>query len=477
MPAEGETRVNELENRIPLIGPASFYRATLAIAVPVMLQTLLTGLVSLIDNFMVAALGDAKMAGVNVANQINFIYMVIINTICMAGGIYLSQHRGAGDKDGMKQAFRFKLILAFAVSLAHLVICMLFAEPLIGLMLGGNAQGGAIVTEGARYLRAVSPSFLFIGINVAISTAFRDTGVTAISLVVSVVAALTNTFFNWILIYGNLGGPRLEVVGAAIATDIARLVETGLFLLMLLRRKPDFSFRIRSLFKLNRGLLKEILSKSGMMLFSETAWVMSETIITALYNGRGGAETVAGMAAGWTIANIMFLVFPGIQSTTGVVVGSVLGAGRLDEGRRKARWVMSGSIFLGIGAGIAAAASTLLIPIVFGNLSPSAQGVTRGIVFVIAAYLPLWCLLNAQFAVSRAGGDTMMGVWVDVGVSYAFFIPVAILIAKTTNWGPIALFGIAKLSDIPKAFVAAWWLRKERWVRNLAGKGGDGALP
>ena len=371
-------RLNSLRKQYPLFGSASFYRSALSIAIPVMLQSLLTGLVSLIDNFMVAALGDSKMAGVNVANQINFIYIVIINTICMAGGIYLSQHRGAGDKEGMKQAFRFKLILAFAVSLAYLILCQVFAEPLIGLMLGGNAEGGGIVAEGARYLRAVSPSFLFIGINVAISTAFRDTGVTAISLVVSVTAALTNTFFNWILIYGNLGAPRLEVVGAAIATDIARLVETCLFLAMLLRRKPEFSFKLKHLFKLNRGLLREILSKSGMMLFSETAWVMSETIITALYNGRGGAETVAGMAAGWTIANLMFLTFPGIQAMTGVVVGATLGAGRLEEGKAKARWVMSGSVFLGVGASIVAVATTLLIPLVFGNLSHAAQGVTRG---------------------------------------------------------------------------------------------------
>ncbi|MCX7026846.1 MAG: MATE family efflux transporter [Spirochaetes bacterium] len=462
--------MDSLRKQDSLFGPASFYKAALSIAVPVMVQSLLTGLVSLVDNFMVAALGDAKMAGVNVANQINFIYMVIINTICMAGGIYLSQHRGAGDKEGMKQAFRFKLILAIAVSLVHLVICMLFAEPLLGLMLGGNAGGGEIVAEGARYLRAVSPSFLFIGINVAISTAFRDTGVTTISLVVSVLAALTNTFFNWILIYGNLGAPRLEVTGAAIATNMARFVEMGLFLAMLLRRKPDFSIRIRNLFRIDRGLFRAILSKSGMMLFSETAWVMSETIITALYNGRGGAETVAGMAAGWTIANIMFLAFPGIQAMTAVVVGSTLGAGRLEEGKRKARWVMSGSVFLGIGVGLVAAATTFIIPIVFANLSPAARGVTKGIVFVIAAYLPLWCLLNSQFAVSRAGGDTLMGVWADVGVSYAFFIPAAIIIAKTTNWGPVALFGIAKLSDIPKIFVAAWWLRKERWVKNLAVK-------
>ena len=455
---------------IPLFGPAKFYRSALALVVPVMLQTLLTGLVSLVDNFMVAALGDSKMAGVNVANQINFIYIVIVNTVCMAGGIYLSQHRGARDEEGMRQAFRFKLILAVGISILHFFICLFFAEPLIRMMLGGNVEGSAIVKEGAAYLRAVALSFIPIGISSAMSTSFRDMGITKVPLLVSVSAALINTFFNWVFIYGNLGSPRLEVTGAAIATVIARLAEVAAFMAMIARRKPAFTFKPAALFRINRGLFGEILSKSGMMLFSETAWVVSETIITALYNGRGGAETVAGMAAGWTIANIMFLVFPAIHAVTNIIVGSTLGAGNLEEGRKKARWIMSGAVIFGLGAMVMAAGSTLLIPFAFKNLSADAQKVTRGLVFVIAGYLPLWCLLNSQFAVSRAGGDTLMGVWVDVGVSYALFIPAAFLLSRFTAMGPVVLFGTAKLSDIPKALVAGWWLGKERWVKNLATK-------
>jgi putative MATE family efflux protein len=452
----------------PLFGPRSFYKEALAIVIPVMLQSLVTGLISLVDNFMVAGLGDAKMAAVNVANQINFIYLIIVNTVCTAGGIYLSQHRGAEDSGGMRQAFRFKLLMAGAFALVHTTICLLFPEALLRLMLGGNSQGEEIIREGSRFMRSVAPSFIFMALATSIGTAFRDTGVTKVPLLVSSVAAAVCTLFNWIFIYGMFGAPRLEVVGAGLATDIARLFEFLAFAFMIAKKKPLFAFKPSRLFALDRRLFGAILSRSGMMLFSETAWVISETIITALYNGRGGAETVAGMAAGWTIANLIFLVFPAVHTATGVIVGSSLGADRLDEGRRKARWIMSGSVLFGAMAAIAALAATLAVPLVFGNLSPSARGVTRGLVFVIAAYLPLWTLLNAQFAVSRSGGDTAMGVWVDVGVTYVVFIPAAFAIALLTPLGPVALFGLAKLSDIPKALVARWWLAKERWVRNLA---------
>jgi putative MATE family efflux protein len=452
----------------PRLGPASFYREALGIAVPVMLQALITSLISLVDNFMVAGLGDVKMAAVNVANQINFVYIVIVNVACMAGGIYLSQHRGAGDAEGMRQSLRFKLIVALIVSAFHTALCLAVPEALIGLMLGGNAEGGAIVEEGARFLRQVAPSFVPIAASSALATAYRDVGRPRMPLAVSSVAAALCTLLNWALIYGNLGAPRLEVAGAALATDVARLAEAAAFVAVVAVGKPAFSFRPRDLFRLDRGLFKDIFGRSWMMFFSEIGWVASETIITAIYNGRGGAQTVAGMAAGFTIANIFFMAFGGVVTATSVIVGSTLGADKLDEARMKARWIVLGSSAFGAAVGAVAAASTFLIPIVFGNLSADARIITRGLVLTIASYIPLWTLLNAQFALSRAGGDTVMGLWVDVGVTYVVFIPAAFALAWWTDLGPVALFAIAKISDIPKAAVAFWWLAKERWVRNLA---------
>jgi len=451
-------------------GPWSFYKEALGIVVPVMLQLLITSLISLVDNFMVAGLGDVKMAAVNVANQINFVYIVIVNAVCMAGGIFLSQHRGAADDEGMRQSLRFKILAALFFSVLHSALCLLCPEALIRVMLGGNSQGDEIVREGARFLRLVTPSFAPIAVASAVSSSYRDVGRTRIPLAISTSAAAVCTVLNWLLIYGAAGAPRLEVAGAAAATDVARLVEAATFLVSLSAVKPPFAFKPRKFLDVDAGLFKRILSRSVMMLFSETAWVISETVVTAIYNGRGGAETVAGMAAGWTIANIFFTAYWAVITATSVIIGSTLGADKLEEAREKGRWILYGAMVFGLAVGAVAATSTFLIPLVFGNLSPGARHVTRGLILVISAYVPLWTLLNAQFALSRAGGDTAMGVWVDVGVTYVLFIPAAFAMAAWTSLGPVALFGIAKFSDIGKACVAFWWLAKEKWVVNLAEK-------
>ena len=96
-------------HRHALLGPASFYKKAAAIAVPVTLQTLIQNLVSLVDNFMVAGLGDLKMSGVNVTNQFMFFFFVLLNTMMLAGGIFMSQFNGCSNREGMGQVLRFKI--------------------------------------------------------------------------------------------------------------------------------------------------------------------------------------------------------------------------------------------------------------------------------------------------------------------------------------------------------------------------------
>jgi putative MATE family efflux protein len=462
----------QLKNKI---GPFSFYREALSIALPVMLQQLIMSMVSLIDNFMVAGLGDISMASVNVANQLNFVFLVIINTVSSAGGIYLAQFSGAGDAEGMKHAYRFKVLFGLAAASLYFALCWLIPDKMIAMMTMGNAAQEAIIRTGSGYLRLSSFTLVPIALSAAIGSSFRETGRPRIPLYISAAATLVNTAGNWLLIYGNLGAPRLEVSGAAIATIIARIFEVSTFLAYVHLRPVPFFAAFTGILKINRRLIGTILSKSGMLFLSEASWISSETIVTALYNGRGGAEVVAGMAAGWTIANIFFLIFGGIWTASAVIIGGTLGAGRLEEARRRAEWIKSGAVVAGVIIGAAGAlASTLLIPVVFSNLTATARGISLGLIYVILAYLPLWSLLNAQFAISRSGGDTALGMYADVSVNTLLFVPGAFLLALCTPLDPVPMFAILKVSDIAKYLVARHFLKKERWVRNLTLETGRG---
>lgn len=448
-------------------GKWDFYKLCISIAAPVMLQQLIMGMVSLIDNFMVAELGDIKMASVNVSNQLNFIYFVLLNTFYGAGGIYMAQNKGAGNKFGMQQAFRFKVIFPLIISISYMCVMLTKPELFMKMMTNGNSAQDAIVESSVKYMSIIAFTFIPISISGAIGSAYREIGKPHIPLIISVIATLCNTLGNWILIYGNLGAPRLEETGAAIATFIARIIEMTLFIVYIKLYNEDFYVRTRNIFKIKISIFYDMIKKSSLIFLSEISWGLSEMFMTALYNSKGGAETVAGMASGFTIANIFYLIFQGVYVATAVIVGGTLGKGNLLEAKIKAGWIMNGSIIAGFVVGFIQVLSIFLIPVVFSNLTSEAQNITRNLVILISCYMPVWTYLNAQFAVSRSGGDTLFGFIVDVPVSLFLFAPIALLLSKYTGIGAVAMFGIAKLTDFIKVTLAYFMLKKERWVRNL----------
>ena len=450
-----------------LFGPRLFYRSALAIAVPIMLQAMIQSLVSLIDNFMVSGLGDISMSGVNVAGQILFVFMVFLNAISMTGGIFMTQYFGAKDREGMGQAFRFKLFMGLASFIPYFLVTIVFPREVMSLMLIGNTQADLILNEAVKYMHIMFFMGIPFTVSMSIATSLRDMGQVKIPLYVTIAATLTNTVLNYILIYGHFGFPRMEVRGAALATVIARMLEFTIFIVIYIRMKPAFAVKLTDLFRINRRQFSETLKKGALVLFCEMVWVASETITTAVYNGRGGADVVSGMAGGFAIANLLFVAFGGIYSATGVILGKTLGAGELEKARTEKTWLLSGAAVFGLFVMVFGFGTTLIVPVVFGRLSESAVSICRDLVILISICMPFWLYMNTQQAVARAGGDTAMGFYVDAMLTLFVMIPMVLLLGRYTAVGPVMMYAFVKIIDLIKVVVFHFWLKRERWLKNL----------
>ncbi|HQB87874.1 MAG TPA: MATE family efflux transporter, partial [Treponemataceae bacterium] len=216
-------------------GSPGFYRKALAIAVPVMLQALVQNLVSLVDNFMVSGLGDVKMSGVNVSNQVLFVFMIALMTLSSAGAIFMSQFNGANDREGMKQAFLFKFHAGLFLTAIVTGLAIFLPRQILTLLVNTNSQREAVLEQGRAYISIILFTFVPMTLSIVIGSSLREIGKVHAPLYISVSAALVNTFLNWVFIYGNLGAPRLEVRGAALATVIARAYEMIVFIIYINR--------------------------------------------------------------------------------------------------------------------------------------------------------------------------------------------------------------------------------------------------
>lgn len=448
-------------------GTKEFYISALLLALPVMGQNLIQNLVTLIDNFMVSGLGDIKMSGTSVAADYIFVFQVLLNAVCMSGGIFVTQYFGAKDSHGMKQAVYFKSVFGFAITLIYLFICLVIPRQALSLMVIGNSEAELILDEGVKYMRTMSLVAIPVLISYISSSSLKETGNVKAPLIISIFAALINMFFNYCLIYGNFGFPRLEVVGAAIATFIARTVEMICYLAYIKKIKAPFAISLKGFTHINKKLFKEMFKTSIMIVVSESIWAIVETVTTALYNSRGGAEVVSGMCASFTIANLYFVAFSGVNTATCVIIGKLLGEGKLEEAREKRRWISTGTIAFSLGVMVLAASTSLLVPVIYSSLSISAQTICKEMVFYMALLMPAWIILNVQLAIARSGGDAKMGFWLDGVVNLVIVIPLVFVLTKCTSMGPVGIYIISKLVDIVKIIVCYFYLKKETWLVNL----------
>lgn len=449
-----------------LFGTKEFYKSAIFLAIPVMLQALIQSLVSLIDSFMVAGLGDIKMSGVNISGQILYCFMVILSAICSSGGIFLTQFCGAGDKKGMRQAFAFKIVITMFIFILYMIVTMIIPRQVLSLMVIGNSQAKEILDQGTIYMSLMGYVGIQSILSTVIATSYREIGKVKAPLAITVIATIVNTFLNWVLIYGNLGMPRLEVRGAAYASIVARTVEVILFIGYVLWDKPDF-IKLDAFKRLDLLLFKKIFKKGWMIIASQILFVISESMSAAVYNSRGGADVVSGMSACFSIMNLILISFAGINTATAVIIGKSLGANKLSRAREEKRWMLSAAVVFGIFMSLIGFLTKLLVPVVYSSLSMHAQSICKGMIHMVCVLIPLWIYINTQLSVLKAGGDTKACMWVD-GFVAVFTVLLLLVLAKYTRLGPVSMYFLVKSLDIIKITIGQMQLKKERWVVNLS---------
>ena len=117
-------------------GNAAFYRMALAVAIPIMIQNGITQFVGLLDNIMVGRVGTEEMTGVSISNTLIFVFNLAIFGAVSGAGIFGAQFYGSGDQEGVRYAFRFKLLMCTLLTAVGIGIFLLFGDDLIMLYLG-----------------------------------------------------------------------------------------------------------------------------------------------------------------------------------------------------------------------------------------------------------------------------------------------------------------------------------------------------
>ena len=298
--------------RQTLIGDKAFYKAVLAIIIPVIIQNGISNFVNLLDNLMVGALGNEEMSGVAIANQLVFVFNLCVFGGLSGAGIFGAQFYGAGDIEGLRNTFRIKLMQSAALLAVTFIVLLGFSRPLISLFLRGD--GDAAMAEkmlgfGHEYLMVILIGLPAFAISTSYAGTLREMGETRLPMIASVSAVATNAVFNYLLIFGRLGFPRMGVVGAAVATVLSRYVELAIIVITTHRRKERYTFiqGAYSTFRVPGPLFKAVIKMGSPLLFNEALWSIGMSTLTAIYS-LCGLTVVSALSINSTISNLFNVV-------------------------------------------------------------------------------------------------------------------------------------------------------------------------
>ena len=443
-------------------GWADFWRPFIVVAVPVILQGLVSSSLHIVDNIMVGVLGDAPLAGVAQANQVQFILRLFLFGICSGASILISQQWGNGDIPGLRATVGMTLYSTVLLGAVVFLAAVLFPEPILRIFIREEEA----LDYGVAYLTAVAPSYLFASATIAISQANKATEKAVLPMVAAIISIATNTFLNWCLIYGNLGFPRLGVRGAAIATSIAAGVETLLLVFFTWKLRYPAAATLRQM-RPNRKAFRAFYKLTTPVILNEGLWGVGTAIYAIVY-GIMGTTTVAAMAIFGVVDQLVWAAGWGFMTGTAVLVGKRLGAGDMDGARLMAKRMLVLALITGVVLGMG-----MLLPLaerVTELFTASAQA--RGMaaqalkVFGVLLFAKIFNATNIV-GVLRSGGDAKYAMWLDVAGIYGIGIPMAFLGGVVLDLPLHWVYLMLQSEEVIKAIIGGIRYLSGKWVKRL----------
>lgn len=452
------------------IGDKAFYKMTLTVAVPIMIQNFITNFVSMLDNLMVGSLGTEQMSGVSIVNQLIFVFNLAIFGALSGAGIFTAQFYGKNDNDGIRYTLRYKLIVSVLLFLVALGVFLLFDDFLINLYLhesGGSGDIGLTLKYAKDYLEVLLWGLLPFCIAQIFSSTLRETGETVAPMVAGFIAVLTNCAFNWVLIFGKLGAPALGVVGAAIATVISRYVECGIILIYAIKKRKRFTYfkgSFRS-FSMPKKVFRDITLKGMPLLFNEFFWSLGMSLLSMAYS-LYGISVVAGYSISSTVMNLANIAFISLGSSIGIIIGKQLGANQFKEAVDTDRKLIAFSAFLSAVIGVFVFIIGDEIPLLY-NTTEESKELAGYFIRVCSIFIPVHSFANATYFTIRSGGKTLITFLMDSVFIMCVSVPIAFSLYYVFKLPIWYTFPIVQCIDIIKVIIGIVLVKKKVWLNNI----------
>ena len=449
------------------IGDAAFYKRYIYLALPMILQNAITNLVSFLDNILVGQLGTEQMSGVAIVNQLIFVYNLAIFGAVSAASIFGAQYFGKGNHEGHMHSFRFKMYATLTVTALAVLLFVTNGTTLISLYLTdatGNGATDAALQYGLEYLGIMMVGLIPFAVNQTYSTNIKETGQTMIPMIASFVAVGSNAILDYLLIFGIGPFPKMGVVGAALATVIARYIEAFIVIFWAHSHKEKNRY-LKGAYQgigIPKEEFKTILIKGFPLMINEVLWAAGMTIVIQCYSVRG-LEVVAGLNIATTITNLFNIIYIQLGGCISIVVGQYLGAGKLEEAKDADNKMIAFSVFC---CAVVACVMFLIgggFPQLY-NTSEQIRKLATSFIAVSALVMPFCAFSHASYFTLRSGGKTVVTFLFDSAFTWVIIVPLAFVLAHFTGLGIVSVYFFVQATELIKVVIGYCMVRSNVWL-------------
>lgn len=303
-------------------------RATLALALPIVVGQVSQMLMGVTDSIMIGRLGAVPLAVSAFVGGVFAVFFVVGLGLLQPVAVLASRERGAGDPAACARWLQHGVVLSVLASATG-----------IGLMLALSAWFDRM-GQAPEVIAGLEPFYTLISVSLAPALVFQvfrqyaeALGRPWIPMAIMLGSVGLNVVLNWILIYGNLGSPAFGLAGAAWATLASRVVSVAVIVAWMRREKAlragwpaTWTRHLRA--EKFREMLRIGVPAAVMLFFEVGAFVMA-----ALMVGWLGAKALAAHQIALSCVGFVFMFPLGLSMATSMRVGKATGEGRLDLAR------------------------------------------------------------------------------------------------------------------------------------------------
>ncbi len=447
-----------------------FFKAVIAIALPIAFQNLLSTTASMVDTIMIGSQGELSVAAVGICSQISSLFFSCYFGFASGALLFFSQYWGAGDERGINRTFGLSFLFMLAVSLLFSGVTVCRPE----LVLGVYTDKPAIIAAGAPYLRIVGFSYPLQVIAILISFLMRSTGRVKPPLVCSCVGLVVNFSLNWTLIYGHFGMPKMGAAGAAVGTLASAAVNLLLLCLFLWRGQGMLRLRLRDLLDWKGGFAGTYLGKCFPILCNELLYGVGQMLINIVI-GHQSESAIAAMAAFRVLEGFVFAFFGGLADASSVLVGKEIGAGNHMTGyqyMKKFALLCPAITFTICLIGVSLNQPLLSL---FGLGEEALYYGKYMLLIYLAAGTIRTCnyLMNSCY---RAGGEAVFGTVLEITCLFTISVPATWIAGMVLHLPFLAVFAFLYTDELIRLVFELWYTRSGKWVKPVT-EAGLSALP